>query len=69
MTIQLKIEGMHCAGCLNAVRKVLEAVPSVMAVSVDLGAGRATVEAPPTVDAAKLIEAVEGAGYEAGVVA
>jgi P-type Cu+ transporter len=69
MTIQLTIDGMHCAGCVNAVRKVLEAVPSVTAVSVNLDAGRATVEASPTVDATKLKEAVEDAGYGAGVVA
>ena len=62
MTIQLKIDGMHCSGCVNAVRRVLEARPSVTSVSVDLGAGRATVEASAGVDSA-----VEDAGYDARV--
>ncbi len=29
MTIKLKIDGMHCSGCASAVRRVLEATPSV----------------------------------------
>lgn len=69
MTIELKIEGMHCGGCVNAVRRVLEATPSVTGVSVDLGAGSARVEAAADVDPARLVSAVEDAGYEAHVVA
>ncbi|HEY6633610.1 MAG TPA: heavy metal-associated domain-containing protein [Rhizobiaceae bacterium] len=65
MTIQLKIDGMHCTGCVNAVRRVLEAAPSVTAVSVDLDGGRATVEASAGIDPATLIAAVEDAGYDA----
>lgn len=67
MTIELKIDGMHCTGCVNAVRRVLEAAPAVTAVSVDLSAGRARVEATPDVDPARLISAVEDAGYEARI--
>lgn len=67
MTIQLKIDGMHCSGCASAVRRVLEATPSVTAVSVDLDAGRATVEAMAGVDSGRLISAVEDAGYEARI--
>ena len=67
MTIQLKIDGMHCAGCVNAVRRLLEASPSVTSVSVDLDAGRATVEALAGVDPASLILAVEDAGYDARI--
>lgn len=67
MTIQLKIDGMHCSGCVNAVRRVLEGTPSVSNVSVDLDAGRATVETSAGVDPAKLISAVEDAGYEATI--
>jgi len=67
MTIQLKIDGMHCSGCVNAVRRVLEAAPSVTAVSVDLDRGRATVEASAAVDPASLVAAVEDAGYDARI--
>lgn len=67
MNIQLKIDGMHCSGCVGAVRRVLTAVPSVSAVSVDLGAGRATIEASPEVDPDRLIAAVQSAGYAAHI--
>jgi copper chaperone CopZ len=67
MTIQLKIDGMHCSGCVSTVRRVLEATPSVTAVSVDLDAGRATVEASAGVDPARLVAAVEDAGYDARI--
>jgi Cu+-exporting ATPase len=67
MNIHLKIDGMHCSGCVGAVRRVLAAVPSVSAVSVDLGAGRATIEASPDIDPDRLIAAVQGAGYAARI--
>ena len=67
MSIKLKIDGMHCGGCQNAVRRVLTSVPSVSAVTVDLAAGRASVEAGADVDPAKLVSAVEQAGYVARV--
>ena len=67
MTIHLKIDGMHCSGCLNAVHRVLAAVPSVGTVSLDLNAGRATVEASPDVDPDRLIAAVQDAGYDARI--
>ena len=69
MTIELKIVGMHCAGCMNAVRRALTSVPEVSAVSVDLGAGSASIEAGAGIDAATLISAVENAGYEARMIA
>jgi copper chaperone CopZ len=68
MTIELKIDGMHCSGCMNAVRRALTSVPSVSAVTIDLGAGSASVEAGAGVDAAKLVTAVEEAGYEVRLV-
>ena len=67
MAIHLKIDGMHCSGCVNAVRRVLAAVPSVAAVSVDLDAGVAAVETSPGVDPDTLIAAVRDAGYEARI--
>jgi len=68
MTINLQIDGMTCSGYVASVRRVLEAVPLVRAVSVDLDAGRAEIEADGTVDLDGLVSAVEDAGYEARVV-
>lgn len=67
MDIALKIDGMHCGGCVSAVCKVLAAADGVRAVEVDLGAGKATVEAAEGTDPAALISAIEDAGYEAAV--
>ena len=67
MNIKLQIDGMHCGGCQNAVRRVLTSVPSVSAVTVDLAAGSAFVEAGADVDPAKLVSAVEQTGYVARV--
>ena len=67
MDIILKIDGMHCGGCVQTVRRVLSSVPSVSAVTVDLAAGRATVEADAAVDRQELVSAVVDAGYEARI--
>ena len=52
---------------MNAVRRALTSVPAVSAVTVDLGAGSASVEASAGIDAATLVSAVENAGYEARI--
>lgn len=62
--IELEIEGMGCEGCVAAVEKALRAVPRVRSVTVDLKAGRATIE-HDGVDPAALLRAVEKAGYDA----
>ena len=67
MNIKLQIDGMHCGGCQSAVHRVLTSVPSVSAVTVDLAAGRASVEAGADVDPARLVSAVEQAGYQARI--
>lgn len=67
MTVKLKIDGMTCAGCVNAVRRVLSTNPAVTGVTVDLQAGSATVETARAVDPAQLVAAVEDAGYDARV--
>jgi len=67
VTIYLQIDGMTCQGCASSVRKVLESVPLVSAVSIDLGAGRAAIEADATVDRSRIVSAIEDAGYEARI--
>ena len=67
MNIKLQIDGMHCGGCQNAVRRVLTSLPSVSAVTVDLATGSASVEAGADIDPARLVSAVEQAGYVARV--
>lgn len=67
MKIDLNIQGMHCGGCENAVRRVLEAVPLVLSAAIDLGAGKAHVETSGDLDPGALVSAVEDAGYDARI--
>ncbi len=62
-TIPLSIEGMTCAGCVNAVTRALSRVPGVTAVAVDLETGRARVEGD--VSPQLLVAAVARAGFGA----
>ncbi|WP_418647741.1 heavy metal translocating P-type ATPase [Thauera butanivorans] len=62
-TTELAIEGMTCASCVGRVEKVLQAVPGVAEVNVNLATERATVRGVAGVDA--LIAAVDRAGYDA----
>ncbi|MEX0721594.1 MAG: heavy metal translocating P-type ATPase [Balneolaceae bacterium] len=63
MKTTLQIEGMHCAGCVNAVDKQLEAVEGVHSVSVNLATESATIEHENTVVQQSFRKAVEMAGY------
>ena len=60
--LALPIEGMTCAACVSHVERALRAVPGVLAVSVNLAAERAVVEAPEP-DLPQLARAVSQAGY------
>ncbi len=65
-TIELKVDGMTCQGCVRSVEKKLSGVAGVESAKVDLGAGRASVSYDPArADEAKLIGAVEQIGFQA----
>lgn len=61
--IELSVEGMTCASCVGGVERALKAVPGVTQAVVNLATERATIQG--SVDAATLIAAIEGVGYEA----
>lgn len=68
LTVRLTIKGMHCNGCAEIVRQVLEQQPGVKGCSVSHENGEAKV----AVDASRssgeqLAEAVRGAGYSASI--
>jgi len=65
--IELAIGGMTCAACAARVQKRLGGIDGVTA-TVNFATGRALVEAPPSVPAGRLIEAVRRAGYEADLI-
>ena len=65
-TVELKVEGMDCEGCVKSVTRMLSGVAGVQKVDVSLEAGRATVTYDPAkAQVADMKRAVERAGYKA----
>ena len=67
MRRELKIEGMHCASCAQAVERGLLGVEGVRRAAVHLLSERATIEHDEHVSTAQLVEAAAAAGYRASV--
>jgi len=65
-TVELKVEGMDCEGCVKSVTRMLSGVPGVAAVEVSLEKNQARVSYDPAKSSlADLKRAVERAGYKA----
>lgn len=65
-SVELKVEGMTCQGCVRSVEKKLSGVAGVASAAVDLAGAKATVqfdESRAKVD--DLIGAVEQIGFHA----
>ncbi|MCD5415929.1 heavy metal translocating P-type ATPase [Candidatus Bipolaricaulota bacterium] len=63
--IQLRIEGMTCAGCSQSVENALARVPGVKEAAVNLMTERVTIKYADSVSSATLVAAVSNAGYKA----
>lgn len=60
----LKIDGMHCGGCVSSVEKALRQVQGMQSVSISLEAGEAAVTYDPArAGIADFTQAVSSAGY------
>jgi len=64
LTIDLPVEGMHCAACVTRVEQALKKVPLVVDASVLLDPGKAHLKVMPGIDRSQLIQAVRAVGYE-----
>lgn len=65
-TMELKIEGMHCDGCVKSVTRMLGALPGVERVEVSLAAGKADLRYDPAKSGPQdFRRAVERAGFKA----
>jgi copper chaperone len=65
-TVELKVEGMDCQGCVKSVTRMLSGVAGVEKVDVSLEEGRARVTYDPgKAGVAEMKRAVERAGYKA----
>lgn len=60
--IELKIEGMHCDGCVRRVNALLKRVEGVEVEQVVVGA--ATVKLPEGVARREVEQALEGGGFQ-----
>ena len=64
-TVELKVEGMDCEGCVKSVTRMLSGVPGVQKVDVSLAEARARVTYDPAkTGVADMKKAVERAGYK-----
>ena len=58
------VQGMTCGHCVSSVKEEVSEVAGVTNVEVDLATGLLTVDSDGPIDAAKIVAAVEEAGYE-----
>ncbi|MDB5081841.1 MAG: copper-translocating P-type ATPase [Chloroflexi bacterium] len=64
--VELEIEGMTCASCVNRIERKLNKLPGVETASVNLATERGTIAYnPQVVKLPQIIGAVEAAGYKA----
>lgn len=63
--ILLSLPTIHCAGCISAVERRLQAEPGVESARVNLTLKRASIRTNEQVSAAQLINALANIGYEA----
>jgi len=64
-TVEFKIEGLHCDGCVKSVTRMLGGVAGVEKVDVSLAEGRASVQFDPAkADLPEFKRAVERAGFK-----
>nr|WP_315493538.1 heavy metal-associated domain-containing protein [uncultured Rhodoferax sp.] len=66
-TVELDVQGMTCGSCVKHVTRVLQSVPGVSHVNVDLANGRARVEGDLPSGAQPLIAALASEDYPAQV--
>ena len=65
-TIELKVEGMDCQGCVQSVTRTLNGVPGVEKVDVSLEQARARITYDPAKSGPEQLKrAIERAGYKA----
>src|SRR4026207_2306723 len=64
-TVELPIEGMTCASCVNRIERFLKKTPGVEDAVVNLATEMATIRFLPDVaGTAELVGAIEAAGYD-----
>lgn len=65
LSIDIAIEGMSCASCVDTIEKAIRKVPNTTKVSVNLSTERAHIELSKPTSVDNIIQAVMNAGYQA----
>ena len=64
-TLTLNVGGMSCMGCVNSVKNMVNALPGIASVTVDLATGRVEVSHDPALSTPDMIkQAIEDGGYQ-----
>ena len=67
-SVVLQIQGMHCGGCAQSVKRLLEREPGVQSAEVAYETGEARVVFDPArLDEQRLIAVVQEPGYQAAL--
>lgn len=62
--IKIKVKGMHCSGCENRIKKVLESLDEVESVSASSSKGEVTVTLNKEINLELIKEQIEDLGFE-----
>jgi copper chaperone len=60
--LHLKVEGITCGGCANSIKKALASAAPGSEVIVDIEGGK--VKVAGGADRARVVDAIEGAGFD-----
>ena len=63
ITVEVKVVGMTCGHCVNAVTEEVSAVAGVDSVNVDLESGQVTITSGTSLDLDEVEAAIAEAGY------
>ncbi len=67
-SVRLKVQGMHCGGCAQSIKRLLEREPGVASAEVSFEAGEALVQFDPArLAPQRLTDLLAPAGYVASV--
>ncbi|MGC8521920.1 MAG: heavy-metal-associated domain-containing protein [Steroidobacteraceae bacterium] len=67
-SVVLKIQGMHCGGCAQSIKRLLEREPGVESAEVSFEAGEARVRFDPSrIGAERLVSVLQPPGYQASI--
>lgn len=67
-SLLLKVEGMHCGGCAQSIKRLLERQPGVLSAEVSFETGEARVQIDPQrIGPDRLTGVLAPAGYQASV--